>query len=178
MKVDSHRPTYPPRPEALRPSPPPQSRSADATTFDLKDGVTREFLQSALTTEIGKQVQDVLGRNGISITDAAGLDWSAEATSDRIVVGTTSLLATFARKHPDLQGQELLDAFERTIRRGIDTGYGHALSILEAVSTFSPEVKDLGQRTIAMTHEKLTKWFAEQAQQLAAPAVAEASAPA
>lgn len=181
MKVDSHNLPPPPRLEPHRASAPTPSAQTgpsvtSATTFDLRSGVTKDFLQSALTTEIGKQVQDVLGKHGLSLTDAAGLDWSAEATSDRIVAGTTALLHTFARQNPELSNKELLDRFESTIRSSIDRGYQQALSILEAVSTFSPEVKELGQRTIAMTHDKLTTWFAEQRENLAKPQEPEAEA--
>lgn len=142
--------------------------STPRTTFDLRNGVTKEFLQSALTTEIGKNVQDVLGKHGLSLDDTAGMDWSADATSDRIVAGTTSMLSTFARQNPDLEGEALLDKFETTIRGGIDKGYQQALSILEAVSTFSPEVKELGAKTISMTHDKLTEWFAARKESLKA----------
>ena len=178
MKVDTHNLPPPPRPETHRVAAPPpgltpEPRVTEPATFDLKTGVTKDFLQSALTTEIGKQVQEVLGRHGLSLTDAAGLDWSAEATSDRIVAGTTALLGVFARQNPDLSNEELLDRFESTIRSSIDRGYQQALSVLEAVSTFSPEVKELGQRTIAMTHDKLTSWFAEQRENLAKAAPAE-----
>lgn len=181
MKVDSHNLPPPPRldtPRVATPtaSSPPETRATSSATFDLRSGVTKDFLQSALTTEIGKQVQDVLGKHGLSLTDAAGLDWSAEATSDRIVAGTTALLHTFARQNPELSNEELLDRFESTIRSSIDRGYQQALSILEAVSTFSPEVKELGQRTIAMTHDKLTTWFAEQRENLAKPQEPEAEA--
>lgn len=178
MKVDTPH-VLPPRIDAARaPAPaqaPPRGAVASAT-FDLRNGVTKDFLQSALTTEIGKQVEGVLGKHGLSLTDAAGLDWSAEATSDRIVAGTTALLGTFARQNPELSNEELLDRFESTIRGGVDRGYQQALSILEAVSSFSPEVRELGQRTIAMTHDKLTSWFAEQRSNLKSSSAAEAPA--
>jgi len=143
-----------------------------ATSFDLRNGVTKEFLQSALTTQIGKNVESMLGKNGLSLYDAVGADWSAEATSDRIVAGTTALLGIFARQNPELSDQELLDRFESTIRQGIDKGYREALGILEAVSTFSPEVRELGHKTMSMSHDKLTTWFAEQRDNLAKAAVA------
>lgn len=182
MKVDNHNLPPPPRLDTQRvatptANSPPEARATSSATFDLRNGVTKDFLQSALTTEIGQQVQDVLGKHGLSLNDASGLDWSAEATSDRIVAGTTSLLGTFARQNPDLSSEALLDKFETTIRNGVDRGYKQALSILEAVSTFSPEVKELGQRTISMTHDKLTSWFAEQRQNLSKPATQEADAP-
>jgi hypothetical protein len=168
MKVDTPH-LLPPRIENARaPSrtEPLPTSSPTSATFDLRRGVTKDFLQSALTTEIGKQIEGVLGKHGLSLTDAAGLDWSAEATSDRIVAGTTALLGVFARQHPELSDEVLLARFEDMIRGGIDRGYQQALSILEAVSTFTPEVRELGQRTIAMTHDKLTSWLAEQRKNL------------
>jgi len=171
MKVDS--PTAPAvqaRAEKVDKAPTQKARASSfATSFDLRNGVTKEFLQSALTTQIGKNVEAILGKHGLSLNDAAGADWSAEATSNRIVAGTTALLGIFARQNPELSDQELLDRFESTIRAGIDRGYREALGILEAVSTFSPEVRELGQTTIAMSHDKLTAWFSQQRENLAKP---------
>ncbi len=183
MKVESQAAAATPsRVDKADKAPAQKAREASlATSFDLRNGVTKEFLQSALTTQIGKNVESMLGKNGLSLYDAVGSDWSAEATSDRIVAGTTALLGVFARQNPELSDTELLDRFESTIRAGIDRGYREALGILEAVSTFSPEVRELGQKTISMTQDKLTSWFAEQRDNLtkaaAAPTSAEAAPP-
>jgi hypothetical protein len=178
MKVESQAAAATPsRVDKADKAPAQKTREASlATSFDLRNGVTREFLQSALTTQIGKNVESMLGKNGLSLYDAVGADWSAEATSDRIVAGTTALLGVFARQNPELSDTELLDRFESTIRAGIDRGYREALGILEAVSTFSPEVRELGQKTISMTQDKLTTWFAEQRDNLAKSAETKANA--
>lgn len=135
--------------------------------LELRQGLTKEYLQMALTTRVGKSVEDALKVHGLSLSDAVGVDVSAEATSDRIVTGTTAMLGIFARQNPNLSKAELIDKFEQTIRGGIDRGYQEALSILEAVESFDEGIRGLGQRTIELVHEKLDGYFAKLRESIA-----------
>lgn len=143
---------------------------APRPAVDLRTGVTKEFLQAALTTQIGKAVEETLQTHGMSLQDTVGQDWSAEATSDRIVAGTTALLGVFARQNPDLSKAELVDRFEATIRGGIAKGYEEALSILEGMAAFDPSVRALGQETMRLVGSKLDTWFARVREGLQASA--------
>lgn len=139
-----------------RPSARPTGSKA---TFDLRTGLTKEYLQEALTTRIGKAVQETLAANGLDINESVGVDFSAEATADRIFRGTTSLLSVFARQNPKLSKSELIDKFEQTIRGGIKKGYDEAVHILSGFAEFDDSVRSLVQSTQDILDKKLTSYF-------------------
>jgi len=124
-------------------------------------GIDKEFLQRAITTRIGKAVEETLEANGLSTEGLTGVDWSAEATADRIVAGTTGMLGIFARQNPELSRADLIDKFEATIRGGIAKGYKEALSVLEAVESFDDSIRGLGAETMKRVDSKLDAFFAK-----------------
>lgn len=128
---------------------------------DLRQGLTREYLQEALTTRVGKAVQDTLAAHGMDINAAVGVDVSPEATSDRIVAGTTSLLGVFARQNPKLSKAELIDKFEATIRPAIKKGYREALDILSGFEEFDSGMRAMTDKTQALVDQKLDSYFAD-----------------
>jgi hypothetical protein len=81
---------------------------------------------------------------------------TSEATADRIVTGATSYFDIFAKQHPNLQGDELLDKFMETIRGGIQQGYDSASKTLEDIGAFQFDgVKQGIEETKALVEQKL-----------------------
>lgn len=142
-----------------------QTKAAFGEKVDLSKDSSKKFLQDALLSEIGKQVDTVLQNNGLDIRDAAGLDWSAEATSQRIFEGTTGLFGVWRGQHPEMSEKELIDSFEKTIRKAVDQGAGEAMSILVNAG-FGNETKDTASETMAMVHDKFDAFFDELRQGL------------
>ncbi|MFO0750964.1 MAG: DUF5610 domain-containing protein [Myxococcota bacterium] len=141
--------------------------SGDKPKLDLRQGLTLEYLQEALTTRVGKAVEEKLAAQGVDLNDAVGVDVSPEATADRIFRGTTSLLATFARQNPKLSQSDLVDKFETTIRGAIKKGYNEAVHILEGFQEFDDKVRGLVQQTQDVLDKKLDTYFADLRSQLA-----------
>jgi len=178
LKVAAVSTALPSQPTTRRTSYAKESAGATLPPLDLKRGVTKEYLQAALTTRIGKAIEETLQANGLSLDDTVGVDWSADATSDRIVAGTTSLLGIFARQNPNLSRSELVAEFEKTIRGGIAKGYQEALSILEAMSAFDDSVRGLGQETMRLVDKKLDDYFAKLRESIQADPASSGSGPA
>ena len=83
-------------------------------------------------------------------------DVTPEATASRIVSGTTAMFDAFAKKHPELEGEELLTGFMDTIRGGIQQGYDDAYGILKGLGAFEFEgVEDGIKKTMQLVEEKL-----------------------
>jgi len=125
--------------QSARPTPKPAP--------DLRQGLTPEYLNEALTTRVGKALAEKLKTWGVNLGDTAGLDVSAEATADRTFKGTTALLPFFARQHPELSQAELVDAFEETIRGAVGQGFDEAFDILSGYEELNGDMRAEAERT-------------------------------
>ena len=83
-------------------------------------------------------------------------DVTPDATAEKIVLGATAFFSTYAKQHPELEGEDLLDAFMKEIRSGIEQGYGEAFDTLDGLGAFQFEgVKEGIQQTKTLIEEKL-----------------------
>ncbi|MFN8389234.1 MAG: DUF5610 domain-containing protein [Bdellovibrionota bacterium] len=130
------------------------SSNQDAVSISVDD------LYNSLTV-FSKQVVDKLqeilkGQLPNGLQSLAPEDNTPEKTADRIVQGTTAFLPVFAKQHPDLQGEELLSEFMKTIRSGIEQGYGQAESTLTDIGAFKIDgVKDGIEKTKQLVEQGL-----------------------
>lgn len=136
-----------------------QGRPPVTDRVDLSEGVTAKMLQDALLTGVGKEIDEVLKGAGVDIREAAGMDWSAEATSDRIVSMATSFYDLYAEQHPEMTEEERIDGFQSLIVGAVDRGAGEAMRILEDAG-FGDQTRDLAEETMSLVHEKLDAFFA------------------
>ncbi len=63
-------------------------------------------------------------------------DVTPEATADRIVTSVTAFFDSYAKQNPDLEGEELLNAFLDEVSSGITKGYDDAYQTLEGLGAF------------------------------------------
>ncbi len=125
---------------------------------DLRSGFSLERIQSLLTTEIGKKVDEMMAAAGIDITAAAGLDWSPEATAGRIFDMTTGLFSVWKNQHADMSEDELVDSFEKVIRSSVDQGASEAMGILSA-SGVNDDALSVSEKTMSVLHSKYDDFF-------------------
>ncbi len=136
-------------------------RPGGAQKLDLRTGLSKEFLQEALSTRVGKALEEKLSAYGIDLNASAGIDMSSDATADRIVQGTTGLLGVFARQNPDLSESELVDKFEQTVRGAVKKGIGEALDILKGFKEFDSGIASMVDDTSRLVDQKFDAYFAD-----------------
>ncbi len=112
-----------------------------------------------LASESGQAIAAMFEELGIDLSEAVGIDQSADATSDRIVDASTAMLATFAQQNQELEGAELISAFETTLHDAVDEGYGEARKMLEGLGV-DDSVVALGEETMDLVHQKFDSFFA------------------
>jgi Domain of unknown function (DUF5610) len=125
-----------------------------AAGLDGPLSLTEEMLSSPL----GQRLKAIFDDSGVDISEAVGVDYSAEPTAARIVDFATSLFGTFQAQHPELAGDDLIGAFEKTVRDAVDAGYGQARSYLDGKGVPN-EVVSLGEETMRLVHEKFDTFF-------------------
>jgi hypothetical protein len=145
----------------------------DAVSVSLSSGSngTNPYALTAkeILQRINKELKDELPE-GIESLDPA--DHTPEATADRIVSGVTAFFDVFARQNKELQGDELVDAFIETIKRGVQKGYDDAYQILEAVGAFDVEgVREGVQQTKILIESKLNVFAEERKKALSGQSV-------
>lgn len=93
-------------------------------------------------------------------------DVTPDATAERIVQGATSYFDVFAKQNPSLEELSLLtNKFLETIKGGIESGYGDAVSTLEGLGAFEFDGVKSGVRDQGLG-EKLAAWEAFKRKEL------------
>lgn len=91
---------------------------------------------------------------GVRSLDPA--EHTPEKTASRIVDGVLGLMSAYERQNPELKGEELLNSFMKTIRGGIQQGYGEAMSSLGDIGALDfPGVEDGISQTMDLVDKKL-----------------------
>src|SRR5471030_3094376 len=90
------------------------------------------LLYSTAINGINDALKPTLGDNAIQ--NAASDDNSSAATAQRILAGSTGLLAAFQAQHPGEAGDAAVSDFVSTIRGGFEKGYKEAAGILGALN--------------------------------------------
>ena len=130
------------------------SSGNDVVDVSLKD-VYKSL--TVLAQQVLDKLQEILGDelpDGISSLKPE--DHTPEKTAQNIVDGATALFGVFAKQNSNLQGEDLLDAFMKTIRGGIDTGYGQADKILGDIGAYDIDgVRSGIDETKKLVEEKL-----------------------
>lgn len=70
----------------------------------------------------------------------SGVDFSPEATAERIVSFSTQFLGSYREQHPEMNEEESLTAFVDIISGGIEQGFGEAKDILDGLKVLDGEI--------------------------------------
>lgn len=148
-----------------------QNQSEDSVSVSFQD------LYKGLSIT-GKQIIDAINQQlgdfaPGGIQNLKPEDVTPEATADRIVTGSTAFFDAYAKQHPDLQGEDLINSFMAEIKKGIGQGYDDAVKILDGLGAFNYDgVKDGIEKTKSLIADKLTAWENQKRQEMGLPAAA------
>lgn len=80
------------------------------------------------------------GDNAIQAASASGMDFSPQATADRIVSMSTAFFGRYAENHPDKDMNTALSDFIQLIGGGIDKGFAEARQILDGMKVLEGDI--------------------------------------
>jgi len=128
------------------------------STLQFSNSLGDQPLSLALKTAL-QGINEALQANGVesNVEDAfeSGVDYSPEATADRIVSFSTQFLEAFRDQNPDMNEEESLNAFMDVISTGIDQGFGEAKDILGGLNVLEGEVSETIDTTYDLVQEGL-----------------------
>jgi len=104
-------------------------------------------------------INEALKEGGIdsSVGDAyeSGLDFSPEATAERIVSFSTQFLSSYRDQHPEMSEEEALTSFVEIISGGIDQGFSEAKDILGGLKVLEGDIASNIDKTYELVQKGL-----------------------
>jgi len=104
-------------------------------------------------------INEALKASGVdnSVEDAyeSGVDFSPEATAERIVSFSTQFLSAYREQNPQMNEEESLTAFVDIISGGIDQGFGEAKDILGGLKVLEGEITNNIDKTYELVQSGL-----------------------
>ncbi|ARD44863.1 DUF5610 domain-containing protein [Colwellia sp. PAMC 21821] len=108
--------------------------------------------------------------NNVEEAYESGVDFSPEATAERIVSFSTQFLASYRVQNSEMSEEESLTAFVDIISSGIDLGFSEAKDILGGLKVLEGDVSDNIDKTYALVQSGLQAFVdalsAKKAEQL------------
>ncbi|MEY8199513.1 MAG: DUF5610 domain-containing protein, partial [Colwellia sp.] len=104
-------------------------------------------------------INEVLKDSGVesSVEDAyeSGLDFSSEATAERIVSFSTQFLGSYREQNPEMSEEESLTSFVDIISGGIEQGFSEAKDILGSLKVLEGDTASDIDKTYELVQEGL-----------------------
>jgi hypothetical protein len=129
------------------------------------DNKSMSLLYKTALEAINEELGATQGTNSIQKAYDSNLDISPQATADRIVKGSTSMLAAFRDNNSELSADESLTKFMDIIHKGINKGFEDARDILEGLSVLNGDIATNIDLTYEYVQTGLSTFFDEIKQQ-------------
>jgi len=108
-------------------------------------------------------INEALKESGIekTVEDTyeSGIDYSPEATAERIVSFSTQLLGAYREQNSEMDEEELLTSFVNIISGGIDQGFSEAKDILGGLNVLEGNVSDNIDKTYELVQAGLQSFI-------------------
>lgn len=155
----------------------PQSLSVQAQRMELNAQIvstSAEFQSSAVgqpqallfhsaVEKLNELLLPELGENAVQQAADSGIDFSPEATAERIVGFATGFLPLFLDTHANEDPQAALDEFMQIIRDAIEQGFAEAREILDGLSVLEGDIAANIDTTFELVLEGLERFEIEMA---------------
>ena len=125
-------------------------RSSSSSTLSLSD-----FSSAGLDLSGAADAMPSMAPGSVS-----PLDFSAEATAERVFSFSISLFAVYQAQNPDDAIEAALADFEQLVRDAVDQGFGEARGILEGLGRLDEQIADFVEQTYAILDRLLDEFFA------------------
>lgn len=130
-----------------------------SVSLNSKDNPNSVLFQRAIDA-INQELEPTLGKNAAQKAFDSGIDFSPEATAERIVSFATSFFPLYQQNHEgeDSNLEQQLDDFIDLVGGGVDTGFGEAKDILTGLDVFNGEVEENANQTYDLIYEGFSQF--------------------
>lgn len=114
---------------------------ANQSSSSIKDQPLALVLKTALQG-INDALKEIEPTQSLQQSYESEVDFSPEATAERIVTFSTNFFNAYQEQHPELDEQQARDTFTYLMLEGVEQGVGEAKDILKALSILDGDVAD------------------------------------
>lgn len=119
------------------------NKSILETSMDVSISVGNDsmrLLLKAAVEHLNQVLAPDFGNNAIQKTTESGVDYSPQATADRIVSMSTAFFGKYLEKYPEKDLETALKDFTKLIGGGIDQGFAEARQILDGLRVLQGDI--------------------------------------
>ncbi len=146
---------------------------ATEANLSVKDQPLSLVFKSAIEN-INEMLAPELGENAIQNASDSGMDFSPQATADRIVSLATNFFGAYQQQHPEMGEEEALNSFMDIIGGGIQQGFDEARDILGGMQVLEGDIAS----NIDSTFDLVQKGLSDFREMILSPPENEAVIPA
>jgi len=130
---------------------------ADKSSSSVRDQPLALVLKTALQG-INDALKEIEPNQSLQQSYDSEVDFSPQATADRIVAFSTNFFSSYQEQHPELSEQEARDTFSDLMLAGVKEGVGEAKEILKALSVLDGDIESDIDKTMAFVLEGFDKF--------------------
>jgi len=130
---------------------------SNKTSSSIKDQPLALVLKTALQG-INDALKEIEPTQSLQQSYESEVDFSPEATAERIVTFSTNFFNAYQEQHPELDPQEARDTFADLMLEGVEEGIGEAKDILKALSVLEGDVEQDIDLTMSFILEGFEKF--------------------
>lgn len=118
-----------------------------------------KLVYQAAIDELNERLAPYLGEDALQKGLADNVDVSPEATANRIVSLSTSMLSRFMDSNPQLEGQAAKEKFVSIIRDGVMQGFSEARDILKGLQVLEGDIATNIDKTFELVQKGLDNFL-------------------
>ncbi|HEA26711.1 MAG TPA: hypothetical protein ENH92_06265 [Ectothiorhodospiraceae bacterium] len=128
---------------------------ANAATILAGADDSQRLLYKAAIEKLNEILEPEFGNNAIQSATDSGIDFSPEATAERIVSLSTAFYGRYREQNPEGSEADAIDSFIELIRGGISQGFDEAKDILNNLQVLEGDIAENIETTFNLVQQKL-----------------------
>lgn len=158
----------------------PGGSQSSSVLLNVGQQIDANYVQTVLDTSLTDKINGAFQSAGmdtnIESLCSSGLDFSPQATADRIVGMATSFFGAFQLNRRGQEKGIQIEGFTSFVKDAVKAGFEEAGSILSGIGDISPEIADDIDETFGLVMKGLDDFAEEQESALFEPSSEESAA--
>ena len=146
-----------------------KSLLVDSVNVNIRvdEGFANRVLNDSLNDKLNATFQEAGMDTTVDSLIESGLDFSPEATANRIVELATSFFGQYQTNNEGIGEGEQIEGFVEMIKGAVEEGFAGAQEMLEGLGDIDPDVQGGIDKTSDLVVKGIDDWASERAEQVA-----------
>ena len=146
-----------------------KSLLVDSVNVNIRvdEGFANRVLNDSLNDKLNAMFQEAGMDTTVDSLLEGGLDFSPEATANRIVERATGFFEQYQTNNQGTEEGEQIEGFVEMIKGAVEEGFAGAQEMLEGLGEIDPDVQGGIDKTSDLVVKGIDDWASERAEQVA-----------